>query len=176
VSASYEDEKKFFGPLLRQAAQLYHILSIAGDKNYLSKVNIKIAEELGCKPYLYPKKNYKADPRKSPAWNSNLERHREGTEEDAKRIRQRRQIETTFSMIKLRLSAELNSKKIEALINEALCLVICHNLRVRIFNREMYGTEVVFPPDDGCEAPLTAEPSTTSEPEPTGSRPDGGGL
>lgn len=148
VSKYYEDEKQFFEPLLRQATQRGKILTIAGDKNYSSEANVKLAKELGCTPYLTPKKNYKSDPaKKSSSWNENLNRYREGTAEDSERFVQRKQIETTFSMSKVRFSDELESKNFQAQINEALCLVICQNLRVLIFLRQLYGTEVTFPPD-----------------------------
>jgi hypothetical protein len=149
VSKYYEDEKQFFEPLLRQATQRGKILTIAGDKNYTTKANVKIAEELGCTPYLVPKKNHKPDSaKKSSSWNENLKRYREGTAEDSERFAQRRQIETTFSMSKGRFSDELESKNFQAQINEALCLVICQNLRVLIFLRQLHGTEVTFPPDE----------------------------
>jgi len=149
VSKHYQDEKQFFEPLLRRALQRGNIISIAGDKNYLSKANVKIASELGCTPYLTPKKNNRSEPeQKGSLWNENIDRYREGSEEDAERFGQRKQIETTFSMIKLRFGKELGSKTFQAQINEALCLAICHNLRVLIFNRELHGTDLTFPPED----------------------------
>lgn len=174
VSVWYEDEKQFFGPLLREACERAHVLTIAGDKNYCSEANLKIAEDLGCTPYLYPKKNYKEGPEKSPAWNANIQRHREPTEDDQKRIHKRKRVETTFSIIKVRFYAWLFSKNLVAQINEGLCMVICHNLRALIFERELNGTEPIFPPDEGVEAVPTRERVPAVEDKPDDNNEKGG--
>jgi hypothetical protein len=149
IGKHYEDEKRFFEPLLRLAQRRCHIITIAGDKNYSSEACMKIAEALGCKPFLTPKKNNKSNAKKrSSSWNDNLERYRQGTEEDRRRFSQRKQIETVFSMIKLRFTRELASEYYQAQLNEALCLAICHNLRILIFNREMHESTVDFPSDE----------------------------
>jgi transposase len=173
VSKHFEDEKPFFEPLLRLAVRRFHILSIAGDKNYASEANMKIAEELGCTPYLTPKKNYKSDAKKrSASWNNDLERYRERTAEDSERFDQRKQIETAFSMIKRRFRSELRSENYQAQINEALCLAICHNLRVLIFNREMHGLEITFPADEGWAVQSRKLSPTTADELPRGKRPE----
>jgi hypothetical protein len=151
VSGWWEDEKPFFEPLLRKACSRFPILSIAGDKNYAWEDAMKLAKELGVIAYLVPKKNYKTSPEKSEAWNESIERYREGTEEDEERFDQRKQIETVFSMCKVRFRDELESVNLEAQVNEALCLAVCHNLRILIFLRKCDGTEIRFPQDEEGE-------------------------
>jgi transposase len=175
VSKWYEDEKQFFEPLLRLATERFHIVSISGDKNYCSAANVKMAEELGCTPYLMPKKTHKQGPKKSRAWNDNIERCRKGTEEDSQRYGQRKQIETAFSMVKVRFTDELESKKNhEAQINEAFCLALCHNLRALIYDRELYGTKVAFPADEASEAAQAQKPAPDAEAAPDQAENGGG--
>lgn len=103
VGTRFEDEKNFFGSLLRQATRIFKLETISGDKNYPSMATVRIAEELECVPYLYPKKSFKIKPgERYRAWSGNIKRCRGGTERDKEIVRLRKRIETAFSMLKQR--------------------------------------------------------------------------
>jgi hypothetical protein len=164
VGTRFEDEKNFFGSLLRQATRVFKLKTISGDKNYSSMATVRIAEELECVPYLYPKKSFKIRPgEKYRAWNGNIKRCRGGTERDKEIVRLRKRIETAYSMLKQRFGRELRSKTLRAQTNEALCLVICHNLRVLLGCSGQSGLEVNFPPDEGSPAAQEQTPSNEGQ-------------
>lgn len=68
----------------------------------------------------------------------------------------RSNVESTFSMIKRKFGDHLRNKTDAALVNEALCKILCHNLCVLIQEQHELGIEAVFwketPKADGPQA------------------------
>jgi transposase len=56
----------------------------------------------------------------------------------------RSNVETTFSMIKRKFGDSLRSKTDTAMVNEALCNILCHNLVVLIHEIHELGIEPAF--------------------------------
>jgi transposase len=56
----------------------------------------------------------------------------------------RSNVESTFSMLKRKFGDSLRSKTDTAMINEALCKVLCHNLVVLIHEMHELGIEPIF--------------------------------
>ena len=56
----------------------------------------------------------------------------------------RSNVETTFSMIKRKFGDSLRSKSETAMVNEALCKILCHNLVVLIHEMFELGIDPVF--------------------------------
>jgi transposase len=56
----------------------------------------------------------------------------------------RSNVESTFSMIKAKFGDGLRSKTDVALVNEALCKVLCHNICVLIQSMHELGIEPIF--------------------------------
>jgi hypothetical protein len=127
----YESEQEFFTPLLSRVVNNHTVETICGDKNYMSKKHVEEAIKMGVTRCRFvPKRNYKAGDKKSEGWNENVAAYREGGGVSGEYFRERTQVESTFNMIKTRFTRELSAKLYVSLVNEALCLVICHNLRV----------------------------------------------
>ena len=72
----------------------------------------------------------------------------------------RSNVETTFSMVKAKFGDSLRSKTDTALINEALCKILCHNLAVLIQSTYELGIVAKFWDADGSDAP---EPEIAAE-------------
>jgi hypothetical protein len=87
-------------------------------------------------------------------------RGREGDGDDyLKHYHKRSNVETTFSMIKAKFGDHLRSKTDTAMVNEALCKILCHNICCLIQSTYELGVEVVFWGKD------IHEPETESMPE-----------
>ena len=56
----------------------------------------------------------------------------------------RSNVESTFSMMKRKFGDSLRSKTDFAMVNEALCKILCHNLVVLIHEMYELGVEPVF--------------------------------
>ena len=57
---------------------------------------------------------------------------------------QRSNVETTFSMIKAKFGDSLRSKTDRAMVNEALCKILCHNICCLIQSAYELGVEAMF--------------------------------
>jgi hypothetical protein len=66
----------------------------------------------------------------------------------------RNNIEATFSMIKRKFGDRLYSKTFPAQVNEALCLVLCHNLYVIIHSLYELGIDPDFHQDVAVRQPV----------------------
>ena len=64
----------------------------------------------------------------------------------------RSNVETTCSMIKRKFGDSLRSKTETALVNEALCKILFHNLGVLIHKMFELGIEPIFLPDESLTA------------------------
>lgn len=60
-------------------------------------------------------------------------------DEFSKRYEKRNNVETAFFMLKTKFGGQLKSKTREALKNEALCKVICHNISVLWHSMNEFG-------------------------------------
>jgi hypothetical protein len=56
----------------------------------------------------------------------------------------RSNVETTFSMVKAKFGDALRSKTDTAMVNEALCKVLCHNICVLVQSHYELGIEATF--------------------------------
>ena len=65
-------------------------------------------------------------------------------EEFLQHYHKRSNIESTFSMIKRKFGDSLRSKTDVAMVNEALCKILCHNLVVLIHETYELGVDPVF--------------------------------
>ena len=59
----------------------------------------------------------------------------------------RSNVETTFHMIKAKFGDSLRSKSETAMVNEALCKILCHNLVVLIHEMFELGIDPTFLPN-----------------------------
>ena len=74
-------------------------------------------------------------------------------EEFLQHYHKRSNVETTFHMIKAKFGDSLRSKTDRALINEALCKILCHNIVVLVHEIHELGIEPIF----GAESPAAQQ-------------------
>ncbi len=131
--------------LLYKAKGNFNIKEVSADKAYSSKLVFRIIEALGAMPYI-PFKNTSKEP--SPEnpdiWNQMFLYFRNNKEEFMQHYHKRSNVESVFSMVKVRLGEHLKCKNYTAQRNELVMKFICHNICCLI--QEMYenGVEVDF--------------------------------
>ena len=62
----------------------------------------------------------------------------------------RSNVESTFSMMKRKFGDSLRSRTDVAMVNEALCKILCHNLVVLIHEIHELGIDPMFEPKGEC--------------------------
>ena len=133
-------DSPFFKPLVEQTAKAgFKMREVAADKAYISAKNLKATVDHGATPYIPFKSNSQPD-RGEDLWAKMFFYYSFKREEFLKHYHKRSNVETTFSMIKAKFGERLRSKTETALINEALCKVLCHNLCVVI--QSMYELDI----------------------------------
>ena len=141
TAAQITDGKKhdapFLPPLLNATAQYFPVEEVSADKGYLSRQNVNAIAEAGATPFIAFKSNSKPEDRISSAWNQMFQYFSLRREEFLTHYHRRSNVETAFSMIKRKFGDVLRSKGDTAMVNEALCKILCHNIVVVI--QEVYG-------------------------------------
>jgi len=125
-----------FNPLVTQAAQDFTLKEISADRAYSSYANLEGAERIGAVPYIPFKSdataNSKAHKPRSKTWIRLYHYFQLNRDEFLTHYHRRSNAETTFSMIKRVIGDTLRSKTSVAQTNEALLMVLCHNIRCLI--------------------------------------------
>jgi len=133
---NFSDAKQAPALILKAGAN-FPMKEFSGDKAYSSKLIFRILESLRCMPYIPFKYNVKEPTKDSPElWNKMFLYFRDNQKEFMESYHKRSNVETTFSMIKMRLGEHLKSKNYVAQRNELMMKFICHNICCLI--QEMY--------------------------------------
>jgi transposase len=106
--------------------------------------NLDLTERIGATPYIPFKSNAKAVSRSkkrkpSPTWARLYHYFQLNREEFLEHYHRRSNVETVFSMMKRCIGDTLRSRTRVAQINEALLMVLCHNIRVLIHEMHELG-------------------------------------
>jgi hypothetical protein len=132
VSSVFDSDPQHFGPLFERALDLgFNIQIIRADKGYWSPARLCYIRGRGVVPVITPKQRGRR--KKAPA---------AGQADEGRR---RNQVETVNFMIAAKFGKKLRSVSRVGQVNEALCKVICHNLRVLNLEAHQRGMEVRFP-------------------------------
>ena len=137
--------------LLDATAQNFDMKEISGDKGYLSVKNVKKVAATGATPFIALKTNSK--PQLNGVWNDMYYYFQWKRDEFLQHYHKRSNVETTFHMIKAKFGDSLRSKTDRALINEALCKILCHNIVVLVHEIHEFGIEPIF----GAESPAAQQ-------------------
>lgn len=125
-----------FKPLVEEAAQGFDLQEVSADKAYISYSNLECVESVGGKPFIPFKSTATAVSKShkvvSKTWTRLFHFFQLNREEFLAHYHRRSNVETTFSMIKRVIGDTLRSKNPVAQINEALLMVVCHNIRCLI--------------------------------------------
>jgi transposase len=120
--------------LVNATAQHFPIGEVSADKGYASKANIEAVQRVGGTPYIAFRTSDTGW--RGGAWAKALGYFLAHRDAFLQHYHKRSNVESTFSMIKRRFGDALRSKAETAMVNEALCKILCHNLVVLI--HEMY--------------------------------------
>lgn len=136
--------------LLETTMENFSVAEVSGDKGYLSYRNARVVADAGATPFIAFKKNShpgdyrKVGVAKSAAWSSMYHYFNFRREEFLQHYHKRSNVESTFSMIKRKFGDSLRSKTDTAMVNEALCKILCHNLVVVIHEVHELGISPQF--------------------------------
>jgi transposase len=130
--------------LVNTTAKACTISEVSADAAYSSTVNMASVTTHNGKPFIAFKSNTKA--KTAGLFQQMYHYFQFKREEYLQHYHKRSNVESTFSMLKRKFGPDLRSKTDTALVNEALCKVLCHNLVVLIHEMHELGIEPVFWP------------------------------
>lgn len=136
------NDSPFLRPLLKTTAKCFTISEVSGDKAYGSVKNANAVAATGGTPFIPYKSNVHASG--GGTWEKMFHFFMFKREEFLTHYHKRSNIESTFSMLKRKFGDSIRSKTDTAMVNEALCKVLCHNLVVLIHEMHELGIEPVF--------------------------------
>ncbi|MGA9996704.1 MAG: transposase [Pyrinomonadaceae bacterium] len=131
VTPSKDADSPHFQTLFEITSRNFRMLQVAADGAYYSRKNVLQVTRVGGVPYfLIPSPSLPSDGYKASACNMVLYLYAKDRAGFFKNYYKRNNVETAFSMIRACLGTSLRSTSRVAQYNEAICKVICHNLRV----------------------------------------------
>lgn len=114
--------------ILQKANANFKMKQVSGDKAYGSHRLYQLIESFEAMPFIDFKKKCRSSERAPEIWNKMFQYFKENKEEFMKTYHKRSNVETVFSMIKVRLGEHLKCKKFESQRNELVMKFICHNI------------------------------------------------
>lgn len=136
--------------LLETTQQTFEVSEVSADKGYLSYSNTRAIANAGAIPFIAFKANSgpgdyrKEGIAKTKAWREMYHYFMFRKEDFLEHYHKRSNVETTFSMMKRKFGDSLRSKTDMAMVNEALCKVLCHNIVVLIHEMFELGIDPMF--------------------------------
>jgi transposase len=135
-------DSPYFKPLFDATRRHFGIREVSADSAYLSYENTEMVGQAGGTPYILFKSNTTAAGGGLMAKMFHLyNAHRDGF---LAHYHKRSNAETTNSMIKAKFGDSIRSKTDTAMVNEALCKVLCHNLCCLIQSHYELGINATF--------------------------------
>tara|TARA_Y100000310_G_C20654778_1_gene801407 strand:+ start:1183 stop:2211 length:1029 start_codon:yes stop_codon:yes gene_type:complete len=121
-----------FKELLKNVAENFDPKEVMADMGYLSRSNMKFADDLGITPFIPFKKNSISNSKGALIWSKMHKWFHNNPEEYGDHYHLRSNIETVFSMIEKRFGNFVMTKNQISQINEILCMALCHNICVLV--------------------------------------------
>ena len=121
-----------FKELLKNVIENFNPIEIMADLGYLSRSNMKYANDLGVIPFIPFKKNSISNSKGALIWSKMYEWFHNDLEDYLKHYSKRNNIETVFSMIEARFGKFVMTKNKTSQINEILCKILCLNICILI--------------------------------------------
>jgi transposase len=131
-----------FKPLVKATAENFTIKEVSADKAYSSIENLETVAALGATPYIPFKVNATSAP--GGLWEKFFHYYQFNHDDFLARYHKRSNVESTFSMIKAKFRDHIRSRSDAAMVNEALCKILCHNICCVIQSQCELGIEPVF--------------------------------
>jgi transposase len=114
--------------LLEQANNNFDMKRISADKGYSSQKVFQLIDSIGATPFIVFKNNSNPSENSPKIWQKMYRYFEKNKDNFMKFYHRRSNVETTFSMIKLRLGEFLKCKNYEAQRNELLMKFVVHNI------------------------------------------------
>jgi transposase len=139
-------DAKMLPALVETTANGFRMSEVSADKAYLSTKNVAAIRNVGALPFIALKSNStdRGVAGQSKVWRDMFYFFMWKHDEFVNCYHKRSNVESTFSMIKRKFGDSLRSKTDVALVNEALCKILCHNLVVLIHEMFELGIDPVF--------------------------------
>ena len=128
--------------MIETTAKNFTIKEYSADKAYGSLSNYEAIDKAGAVPFIPFKSN--ATGQSGGLWTKMFHYFNYRREDFLTHYHKRSNVESTFSMIKRKFGDFLRSKTDAAMVNEALCKIVCHNLVVLIHKMYELGIEPQF--------------------------------
>jgi len=142
VGGQTSQDSPEFIPLLNETAEGFAINEVSADKAYASYDNFDAVAGHGALAYIaFP---VTATGRLGGTYGKMLRSFCLNQDEYLAHYHKRSNVESTFSMIKAKFGDSLRSRTDSAMINEALCKVLCHNICCLIQSACELGIEATF--------------------------------
>jgi len=143
IDERYSADCPRFAPLLNATVGSgFKPREVSADSAYMSYDNMELVASHGGTPYIAFKCNATADRGGTMARMFHLFNFNK--EDYFAHYHKRSNVESTFSMMKAKFGDSLRSKTDTAMVNEALCKVLCHNVVVLIQSAYELGIEATF--------------------------------
>jgi transposase len=142
VSLKHDSDTTKFIPLLAATAKGFKIAEVSADKAYASRDNFNAADAIGGTAYIAFPANVTGGV--GGLFAKMFHFYNFNRAEYLAHYHKRSNVETTFSMVKGKFGDSLRSKTDTALINEALCKILCHNVCCLIQSTYELGIEAKF--------------------------------
>jgi transposase len=133
VSERRDHDYSFFQPLVETTARNFQMREVSTDKAYSGLSNLRLIVDNRAQPFIPFKKNttdhhWRSYKDKAGLWTRMWRFYQYKQDEFKSHYHKRSNVETAFSMIKMKFGERLRSKSHTAQVNEVLCKVLCHNL------------------------------------------------
>ena len=142
IGEPFSGDSPFFVPMLKTTAQNFQISEVSADSAYCGNKNAELTVAAGATPFIAFKSN--ATGAAGGAYQQMFHYFMYRRDEFCQHYHKRSNVESTFSMIKRKFGDFLRSKTDIAMVNEALCKILCHNLVVLIHEMHELGIDPVF--------------------------------
>jgi transposase/predicted nucleic acid-binding Zn finger protein len=145
ISNKFSGDSPYFRPLVDKTALRFKINEVSADKAYSSEKNMQTVLDYGGTPYIAFKANAGLiGSRSGQIWKNMFHYYSLNQERFLNHYHKRSNVETVFMMIKTKFGDALRSKTETAMVNEALCKVLAHNLCVLITSMHELGLKPKF--------------------------------
>ena len=149
VTGPDANDGPFLTPLMDETMENFAIKEVSADKAYLTRQNLLDIHDRGAMAYIPFKSNSSVRPVKGSLdviWNKAYHFYHLYRDDFLQHYHQRSNVETAFSMIKMKFGFRLYSKTPVAQTNELLMKVLCHNVCCLIMGAFEHGIDPLF----GC--------------------------
>jgi hypothetical protein len=128
--------------LVGKTAENFGVGKVPADKGYLSVENVEAVAALGGTVFIAPRS--KTTGGVGGLFEKMYHYYQFNREEFLRHYHKRSNVESTFSAVKRKFGDSVRSRNDTAMVNEALCKFLCHNLCCVILSQIELGIETTF--------------------------------